>query len=111
MCKDCVYFEEVYVGGEMKAVGKKERSNLYLDAEVKEKAREILSRYGLSLSDAVNIFLAQVVLERGIPFPVRIPNETTRKVFEEVRRGENVEEVSLGSLVSEVKDSVKPQKA
>ena len=96
------------MGGEMKTVGKKERSNLYLNAEIKEKAKKILSRYGLSLSDAVNIFLTQVVLERGIPFPVRIPNEVTKEVLEEVRRGENVEDVSLDSLVSEVKGSVKP---
>ena len=87
---------------------KKERSNLYLNAELKEKARKILSRYGLSLSDAVNIFLAQVVLERGIPFPVKIPNEETRKVLEEVRKGENLEELSLEELTSEVKRSVKP---
>jgi len=92
----------------MNVTGRKERSNLYLNAEVKEKAKEILSCYGLSLSDAVNIFLTQVVLERGIPFRVRIPNETTRKVMEEVRKKQNLEEISLESLTSEVKESVKP---
>jgi len=91
----------------MNAVGKKERSNLYLNADIKEKAKEILSRYGLSLSDAVNIFLTQVVLENGIPFRIRIPNETTRKVLEEVREKKNLEEISLNSLTSEVKQSVK----
>ena len=88
----------------MNVIDRKERSNLYLNAEVKEKAKEILSRYGLSLSDAVNIFLTQVVLERGIPFRVRIPNETTRKVMEEVREKKNLEEISLDSLTSEVKE-------
>jgi DNA-damage-inducible protein J len=87
---------------------KKERSNLYLDADVKEKAKKILSRYGLSLSDAVNIFLTQVVLERGIPFRIRIPNEETRKVLEEVRERKNLEEITLTSLASEAKQSVKP---
>jgi len=91
----------------MSAFIKKERSNLYLNADVKEKAKEILSRYGLSLSDAVNIFLMQVVLEKGIPFRICIPNEETRKVLEEVREKRNLEEISLGSLASEVKQSVK----
>jgi DNA-damage-inducible protein J len=91
----------------MNAVGKKERSNLYLNAEIKEKAKEILSRYGLSLSEAVNIFLTQVVLEKGIPFRIQIPNETTRKAMEEVRKGKNLEETSFSSLASEVKQSVK----
>jgi DNA-damage-inducible protein J len=87
---------------------KKERSNLYLNAEVKEKAKEILAHYGLSLSDAVNIFLTQVVLEKGIPFPVRIPNEKTKKVLEEVRNGKNVEELSLNDLAKEAQKSVNP---
>jgi DNA-damage-inducible protein J len=91
----------------MNIVGKKERSNLYLNTEIKEKAKEILSRYGLSLSEAVNIFLTQVVLEKGIPFRIQIPNETTRKAMEEVRKGENLEESSFSSLTSEVKQSVK----
>jgi len=56
--------------------------------KIKEKAKKILSHYGLSLSDAVNIFLTQVVLENGIPFKIRIPNETTVKALEEVKKGE-----------------------
>jgi DNA-damage-inducible protein J len=91
----------------MNAVEKKERSNLYLNADIKEKAKEILSRYGLSLSDAVNIFLTQVVLEKGIPFRIQIPNETTKRVLEEVREKKNLEEVTLDSLFSEVERSVK----
>ena len=81
---------------------------LYLNAEVKKKAKEILSRYGLSLSDAVNIFLTQVVLEKGIPFRIRIPNKETQKVLKEVREGKNLEEITLSSLISEAKQSVKP---
>ncbi len=93
----------------MAVADRKERSNLYLNARVKEEAKKILSRYGLSLSDAVNIFLTQVVLEKGIPFPVRIPNEETVKVLKEVREGKNVESLDLNSLISEAKESVKPE--
>jgi len=92
-------------------VSKKERSNLYINSEIKEKAKRILSHYGLSLSDAVNIFLTQVVLENGIPFKIRIPNETTVKALEEVKKGKNVEELSLSTLISEAKQSVNPKKA
>ena len=95
----------------MAVADRKERSNLYLNAKVKEEAKRILSRYGLSLSDAVNIFLTQVVLEKGIPFPVRIPNEETVKVLKEVREGKNIESLDLNSLVSEAKESVKPEEA
>ncbi len=74
---------------------KKVRTNIYLNLEVREKAKKVLERYGLSLSDAVNIFLTQVTLERGFPFPIRIPNEETKKVLEEVEKGENLEDTTL----------------
>ena len=39
----------------------KVRTNVYLDRELKEKAKKIFKAYGLSLSDAFNLFLAKVV--------------------------------------------------
>ena len=90
---------------------KKERSNLYLNAEIKREAKKIFSRYGLTLSDAVNIFLTQVVLEKGFPFKIQIPNEETQKVLQEVREGKNLEEIDFDTLVSEVKESVNSKKA
>lgn len=51
----------------------KVRTNVYLDAEIKVKAQEIFKQYGMGLSDAFNIFLTQSVLEKGLPFEVKIP--------------------------------------
>ena len=53
----------------------------------------------------------QIVLEKGIPFPVRIPNEETVKVLKEVREVKNIESLDLNSLVSEAKESVEPEEA
>ena len=86
---------------------KKVRTNIYLNLEVREKAKKVLERYGLSLSDAVNIFLTQVTLERGFPFPIRIPNEETKKVLEEVEKGENLDDTTLERLMSEAKSRVR----
>jgi len=55
------------------------RTNVYLDMDIKNKAQEVLKHYGMGLSDAFNIFLAQTVLEQGIPFQIKIPNETTKQ--------------------------------
>jgi DNA-damage-inducible protein J len=66
----------------------KTRTNVYLDTEMKEKAKEIFKQYGMGLSDAFNIFLSQSVLERGIPFQIKIPNEDTLKAMEEVENQE-----------------------
>jgi DNA-damage-inducible protein J len=50
----------------------KVRTNVYIDANIKIKAKELFKKYGVSLSDAINIFLAQSVLEKGLPFEVKI---------------------------------------
>ncbi len=78
----------------------KSRTNVYLDVRLKEQAKEIYKHYGLSLSEAVNIFLAQSVFSRGLPFEVKIPNDMTLQAMKDVESGENYEEVSLEDLDS-----------
>jgi DNA-damage-inducible protein J len=38
----------------------------------------------------ITLFYRQVGLHRGLPFSVRIPNETTRKALEEARTRRNL---------------------
>ena len=83
------------------------RTNLSLDKEAKEKARKIFEKYGLSLSEAVNIFLYQSIYSNGIPFRIEIPNEETVKAMENVRKGKNLEEVTLDQLKEEAKQCLK----
>lgn len=45
-----------------------------VDASLKEQAESILSQLGMPMSSAINIFLNQVVLRRGLPFEVTLPN-------------------------------------
>ncbi len=80
----------------------KTRTNVYLDTEMKKKAQEIFKQYGMGLSDAFNIFLAQAVMEKGIPFQIRIPNDETAQVIKEAREGKNMTKVSLDELKKEV---------
>lgn len=44
-----------------------------VDATLKEQAESILSQLGMPMSSAINIFLNQVVLRRGLPFEVTLP--------------------------------------
>jgi DNA-damage-inducible protein J len=86
----------------MTATTGKVRTNVYLDASMKEKAQEIFKTYGMGLSDAFNIFLSQSVLERGIPFQVKIPNDVTLQAMQDVEDGKNMEEVSFDQLVKDM---------
>ena len=58
-----------------------------IEPELKEEAQDILSRVGLNISDAIRLFLRQVVAARGLPFAVReIPNATPRAAMLEARQ-------------------------
>ncbi len=48
-------------------------TQIRIEESTKKQAIELLAGLGLNLSDAVNMFLKQVVLQRGIPFEVKYP--------------------------------------
>jgi len=57
----------------------------YINARVtptlKRDAERVLGALGVSTSEAITMFLRQVVLHQGLPFPVRVPNaETIAKI-------------------------------
>ena len=54
-----------------------------IEPKLKEDATRVLAENGLTLSDAVRLFLRQVVVTRGLPFEVRVPNETTLQALRE----------------------------
>ena len=50
-------------------------ANLYarIEPEVKEQAEAILSALGIPASNAITMFYKQVILQRGLPFEVKLP--------------------------------------
>ncbi len=54
-------------------MAKTETLHIRVNETVKANAEEILSMLGISLSEAVNMFLCQVNLTGGIPFEVKVP--------------------------------------
>jgi len=62
--------------------------NIRLDPEVKLSAERLFSNFGITVTDAVNIFLSRALMEGGLPFDVKQPrpNAETLEAFEEVRR-------------------------
>ena len=66
------------------------RSNVYLDTELKESAREMFKNYGLSLSDGINFLLKQATEKKSPILDLNIeqinPNDTDYKLVEEARK-------------------------
>ena len=56
-----------------------------VDDETKAHATEALAALGLSVSDAVRIFLKRVVAEQAMPLELKVPNAETRAAMEESR--------------------------
>jgi DNA-damage-inducible protein J len=54
-----------------------------VDERVKAQATETLAAMGLSVSDAVRVFLMRVIADKQIPFTISVPNAETRSAIAE----------------------------
>lgn len=66
--------------------------HIRVEPDVKMKAEETLNDLGLSITEAVNVFLNQVILHDGIPFKIEKPkyNKETIQAMEDVKSGKNL---------------------
>ncbi|TFG91119.1 MAG: type II toxin-antitoxin system RelB/DinJ family antitoxin [Candidatus Atribacteria bacterium] len=61
-----------------------------VDPDRKADAEKVLNKLGISTTEAINLFLSQVRLRRGLPFDVKIPNKTTRKAMKDAEEDRNL---------------------
>ena len=59
--------------------------HIRVDDETKTQATAALAAMGLSMSDAVRIFLKRVVNDQAFPLELKVPNAETRAAMEEAR--------------------------
>ncbi len=45
-----------------------------IDEALKTEAEDVLRQLGLTTSQAINLYFSQIVLRRGMPFDVRLPD-------------------------------------
>lgn len=69
-------------------MAKTDTLHIRIEPSVKEKAEETLSELGLSISDAINVFLRQVIINDGIPFEIRKANynRITLKAMDDAKK-------------------------
>jgi DNA-damage-inducible protein J len=61
--------------------------NARVEPKLKKSAAAVLDKIGLSTTDAVTMFLKQVVAQKGLPFPAKMPNRETVRAIQELERG------------------------
>jgi len=77
-----------------------------IDPDTKEQAELILAQLGIPMSNAVGMFLKQIVIQRGIPFEMKLPSarpvvigDLTKEQFDaEMQLG--MDDIQAGRVVS-----------
>lgn len=72
-----------------------------IDPNIKEKSTQLFEHMGLTLSEAIRLFIYQSVAEERIPFSINIPNAATRAAMDEVSHGKHLEKTSLKKLTQD----------
>jgi DNA-damage-inducible protein J len=69
---------------------KTEMIHARIDPKLKKSTEAIFSKIGLSTTEAIRLFLTQVKLHKGLPFPVSTPNQETINAMRDVNRGKGL---------------------
>ena len=59
--------------------------HIRVEDDIKEQATQALTAMGLSVSDAVRLFLRRVVIDQAFPLELKVPNAHTQAAMEESR--------------------------
>ena len=83
-------------------------SNVFarVEPEIKEQAERVLDQLGIPMSNAVGMFLRQVVFQQGIPFEMKLPKKAplaygslTKEQFD-AEIGKGMEDIREGRVYS-----------
>lgn len=81
-----------------------------VDEEIKAQAAEALESVGLSVSDAVRIFLKRVVNDQAFPLELKVPNARTQAAIKEARAMAKARRARFDSAAALIDDLEKARK-
>lgn len=90
--------------------------NIRINPTVKQKAEEVLEELGIPMSTAINMYLRQISMTRGIPFPVKLPTApaslnartmSETELYDKLDKGYNDSTAGRVHEASEAFDSIK----
>ena len=73
-------------------MAKTDTLHIRIEPSVKQKAEKTLNDLGLSITEAINVFLNQVILNDGIPFEIKKPkfNNENIQAMEDTKNNKNL---------------------
>lgn len=74
--------------------------NIRIDANTKQAIEALYSQFGITVSDAVNIFFRKSLMEGGLPFDMKQPryNSETEDAIQEAR------DIAVGNIETKSQD-------
>lgn len=60
--------------------------HIRVDDDLRDDAAAIFDSLGLTMSEAVRLFLHRAVVSQGLPLELKVPNERTRAALQEARQ-------------------------
>lgn len=79
-----------------------------VDENVKAQATETLAAMGLTVSDAVRVFLTRVVADKELPFALKAPNATSRIAIAEANeliKNRHARFASADALINDLEEA------
>lgn len=64
-----------------------EQINVRVDKDLKKDAEDILAKLGVRTTDAIRMFLKQIILTRSLPVELKLPNQTTINAINDSENG------------------------
>ena len=81
----------------------RKQTSIKVDPVAWEEAKKIFKEYGITASDAINIFLNKVRLVGGLPFEIKLPSDKLKKAIKEANEGKVESFNSIEELVRDLK--------
>lgn len=79
------------------------QTSIKVDPKAWDAAKVIFKEYNLTVTDAINIFLNRVRLERGLPFPLEVPSERLKQAMNEAANNDFVRYDSIDDMMNDLK--------
>ena len=72
-----------------------------VDSVVKARAAKVLKSLGMSTSTAINVFLRQVVYQKGMPFELKIPDKLTLQAIKDLESGKSITSKNIDEFLKD----------
>ena len=81
-----------------------------IEPSVKEAVEEIFEHLGLNTTEAINLFYYQVILHKGLPFDITVPNKATFTIDKKTKLEQLFNKISKKNIFRDIKDPIEWQR-